>query len=47
MGAMLVLICVCVHVMCQLSIQEPFYRNMQWFRGELVFEAHRLVYHSA
>jgi len=23
------------------------YRNEQWFRGGLVFEAHRLVYHSA
>ena len=23
------------------------YRNVQWFRGGLVFEAHRLVYHSA
>ena len=25
----------------------PLYRNVQWFRGGLVFEAHRLVYHSA
>jgi len=23
-----------------------FYRNVQWFRGGLVFKAHRLVYHS-
>ena len=23
------------------------YRNVQWFRGGLVFEAHRLLYHSA
>ena len=23
------------------------YRNVQWFRGRFVFEAHRLLYHSA
>jgi len=26
---------------------QPLYRNVQWFRGGLVFEAHRLLYHSA
>jgi len=32
----------------QLSIYEqPLYRNVQWFRGGLVFEAHSLLYHSA
>jgi len=27
-------------------VAQPLYRNVQWFRGGLVFEAHRLVYHS-
>jgi len=27
--------------------QVPLYRNVQWFRGGLVFEAHTLLYHSA
>jgi len=26
---------------------QPLYRNVQWFRGGLVFEARRLLYHSA
>ena len=25
---------------------QPLRRNVQWFRGRLVFKAHRLVYHS-
>jgi len=25
---------------------QPLYRNVQWFRGGLLFEAHRLVHHS-
>ena len=27
--------------------EQPLYINVQWFRGGLVFEAHRLLYHSA
>ena len=27
--------------------QHLLYRNVQWFRGVLVFKAHKLVYHSA
>ena len=27
--------------------EQPLDRNGQWFRGGLVFEAHRLLYHSA
>jgi len=26
---------------------EPLHRNVLWYRGGLVFEAHRLWYHSA
>ena len=26
--------------------EQPLYKNMQWFRGGLVFDAHRLLYHS-
>ena len=26
---------------------HKYCRNVQWFRGELVFEAHRLLYRSA
>ena len=26
---------------------QPIYSNVQWFRGGLVLEAHRLLYHSA
>jgi len=26
---------------------QPLYRNVQWFRDGRVFEAHRLLYHSA
>ena len=26
---------------------QPLHRNVQWCRGGLVFEAHRLLYHSA
>jgi len=30
------------------SMQEqPLYRNVLWFQGGLVFEAHRRLYHSA
>ena len=32
----------------QLSIQEqPLHRTVVWYRGGLVFEAHRRLYHSA
>ena len=32
----------------QLSSEEqPLHINVQWFQGGLVFEAHRLLYHSA
>ena len=27
--------------------EQPLHRNVLWYRGELVFEAHRLLYHSA
>ena len=27
-------------------LEQPRYRNVQWFRGGLVFEAHGLLYHS-
>ena len=27
--------------------EQPLYKNVQWFRGGLIFEAHRLLYHSA
>jgi len=27
--------------------EDALYRNVQWFRGGLVFEARRLLYHSA
>jgi len=30
-----------------LEFEQPLDRNVQWFRGGLVFEAHRLVYHPA
>ena len=34
--------------MVAVSIEEQLlYRNVQWFRGGLVFQAHRLVYHRA
>ena len=26
--------------------RQPLCRNVQWFRGGLVFKAHRLLYHS-
>jgi len=26
---------------------EPLHRNVLWYRGGFVFEAHRLFYHSA
>ena len=29
------------------GLEQPLYRNMQWFRGGLVFEAHRLLYHCS
>ena len=37
------------HPECQLvnSLSSVSTRNVQWFRGGLVFEAHRLLYHSA
>ena len=31
----------------KLPREQPLYRNVQWFRGGLVFDAHRLLYHSA
>jgi len=30
-----------------LPTRQRLFRNVQWFRGGLVFEAHRLLYHSA
>ena len=31
----------------QRPLKFPPFINVQWFRGGLVFEAHRLLYHSA
>jgi len=31
----------------QMSGTQPLHRNVLWYRGGLVFEAHRLLYHSA
>ena len=28
-------------------VEQPLHRNVLWYRGGLVFEAHRLLYHSA
>jgi hypothetical protein len=28
------------------TAEQPLYNRYQWFRGGLVFKAHRLVYHS-
>jgi len=31
----------------ELRLEQPLYRFVQWFRGGLVVEAHRLLHHSA